>query len=201
MNGMTRSYSREHNFPRFIGILQLCLVISLLDSTSATYQNEHSSNADSLTLDQMPYTITSMTYSDLNHRRWKEQHTTFQFTSASTRIVDAKVAIESLQESHTALKHSCKPCGDQIGSCGQCSTSYTSQAAYCNDHGLQTIIVYYWDYGSCHDCGRTIDSGTCSCYAGFSGTLCETPNPTLFPTPSPTPSPTPFPTPFSSKMS
>jgi len=70
-------------------------------------------------------------------------------------------------------RNSCKACGDTSGSCGPCSTSTTVNSQYCNYHGTQIVTVYYHDYGSCHDCGRVIDSGYCSCNDGYIGTYCN----------------------------
>jgi hypothetical protein len=71
------------------------------------------------------------------------------------------------------LSGSCKPCGDTSGACGICHINVEANSAFCSYHGIHTRNVYYWDYGSCHDCGRSVDSGTCSCNTGYSGTYCS----------------------------
>ena len=68
---------------------------------------------------------------------------------------------------------SCRPCGDTIGNCGPCSTRSTTNAQYCNYVGTQIQTVYRLNYGTCNNCGRIIDSGTCSCNSGYIGTNCN----------------------------
>ena len=68
---------------------------------------------------------------------------------------------------------SCRACGDIIGNCGACAISSTANAQYCNYKGTQIQTVYRINFGSCNNCGRIIDSGTCSCNSGYIGTNCN----------------------------
>ena len=59
------------------------------------------------------------------------------------------------------LSGSCRSCGDTSGACGPCAQSVETESSYCNSHGDHIIIIYRWDFGSCSNCWRTVDSGYC----------------------------------------
>lgn len=68
----------------------------------------------------------------------------------------------------------CVTCTDNYsGDCGQCDTQIIENAQYCNSQGTQKVDLYYYGFGSCHECGRTINSGSCLCYEGYIGIYCE----------------------------
>ena len=68
----------------------------------------------------------------------------------------------------------CITCTDDFsGHCGHCDTQIMENAQYCNFQGAQIVELYYYGFGSCHDCGRTINSGSCLCYEGYVGIYCQ----------------------------
>jgi len=166
--------------------LQVSAVYSSLDSKTkaSASRTEDNLRANETQLDHSTLTSNDLKLSKSNHIIWKSQDSYIMFTSPDvTEIVDEKFVIES------SLK-TCHACGDEGGDCGQCAIDFEAGSSYCNYHGDRTQIVYYNEFGSCHDCGRRVHPSTCACYIGYLGTYCETPYPTPFPSVSPSSKPT-----------